>query len=437
MAGFQFVHVETYGRKPGKSRTGTSFVFREAQRRPGCCEHVEQPGEPVTVWGDGLAVIEVQHDGQADESRLVDSTGKARKFRQDQHTLLTVVASHPATPGQVRDDPAVAVAVAEWQRLTVEWLHAEHGDRLRSVVRHDDEGHVHLHAYVLPDDPAMKARLLHPGVQAKEAAVADAVAGGMDSKAANRAGDVAYRAAMRGWQDSYWEKVGLPCGLARLGPGRRRLSRASWQAEQAQVERVAGLAGALAEVVRVESVLQQAAPRLVEVAAAGDVARALVDQVAELKAERDAVIAAAEVAKADADRIRAEAKSSATTIIGQAKRQAVDIVAAARREVEALRGIGVALGAAFGGMVQAVLASSPSRVAEAVRADEQEAARVRESVLLSANRSVRNDLVAMTRERDDAHQLVRQVVGELDTLRQVVACAMPGMRISSSLPPVR
>lgn len=421
MAGFQFVHMQTFGRKPGKSGAGTGFVFGEVQRRDGCCEHVEQPGEPVVVWGVPAAEVEAWHDCQADESRLVDSNGKARKLRQDQHTLLTVIASHPATPAQVRDDPAAAVAVAKWQQLTIEWLHAEHGDRLRSVIRHDDEGHVHLHAYVLPDDPAMKARLLHPGVQAKEVAVAHAIAGGDDTKVANKKGDLAYRQSMRTWQDSYWEKVGLPCGLARLGPGKRRLSRAGWQAEQAQVERVASLSTVLSEVAKAEAALEHAAPRLAEVA--------------ELRVVRDAVIQAAEAAKMDADRIRAEARSSASSIVSKAKRQAVGIVAAARREADALRGFGVAVGAAIGGLVQAVLASSPSRVAEAVRADERGAAHVRESGFLSVTKGLRSDLGRVTRERDEAHQLVREVAGERDALRDLVVHARPGVRISSTLPP--
>lgn len=414
--------MQTFSRKPLKGGTGTGFVFGEVQRRDGCCEHVEQPGEPVVVWGAGAADVEAQHDVQADESRLVDSTGKSRKLRQDQHTLLTVVASHPATPDQVRDDPAAAAAVAQWQQLTIDWLHAEYGDRLRSVIRHDDEGHVHVHAYVLPDDPAMKARLLHPGVQAKDVAVADAIAGGDDTKTANKKGDLAYRQSMRGWQDSYWEKVGLPCGLARLGPGRRRLSRAGWQAEQSQVQRVASLAGALAEVARAEAVLEHAAPRLAEVA--------------ELNFLRGVAIAAAEAAKVDADRIRADARLSASSIIGKAKRQASTIIAAARREADTMRGIGMAVGAAIGGLFQAVLASSPSKVAEAVRADEREAAQVRESEILSRVSALRADHGRLTKERDEAYQLIREVAGERDTLREVLAArAMPGVRIPVVIPP--
>jgi hypothetical protein len=37
---------------------------------------------------------------------------------------------------------------------------------------------------------------------------------------------------MRKFQDDYYFSVGLQNGLARIGPGRRRLPRAVWQAEK-------------------------------------------------------------------------------------------------------------------------------------------------------------------------------------------------------------
>lgn len=95
---------------------------------------------------------------------------------------------------------------------------------------HVDEAHVHLHAYGL--HPSGHADRLHPGKSAKASAVANAVSLGHDKKAANKIGDRAYVQAMRAWQDSYSGVVGLPHGLTRLGPGRRRLSRAEWKAEQ-------------------------------------------------------------------------------------------------------------------------------------------------------------------------------------------------------------
>ena len=233
MAGFQFLHVESYSRKADAKGCSTEFVFDEASRRPGACEHVENPGQPVTVFGKSVDEIRGLHDELVDAARCVTKAGKSRKVRVDQHTLLTVIASHPAAPGDHVD------AVQAWQDRTVRWLRDQWGDRLQSVIRHDDEGHVHVHAYVLPDDVELRARALHPGVQAKERAKSAALDEGYDAKAANKIGDDAYKAAMRRMQDSFFESVGVASGLARLGPGRRRLTRDQWRAEQAQVEHAA------------------------------------------------------------------------------------------------------------------------------------------------------------------------------------------------------
>ena len=246
MSGFQFVHIESFARKSDAKGRSTSFVFDEASRTPGACEHVTNPAEPITVFGKSVDEVRALHDELATGATATTKAGKTRKVRSDQHTLLTIVASHPAAPGEQPE------AVAAWQDRTVAWLRETWGDRLQSVIRHDDEGHVHVHAYVVPDDGEMRARRLHPGVVAKENAKAAALAEGHDAKAANKIGDDAYKVAMRGLQDSFFEAVGVPSGLARLGPGRRRLDRGAWQAEKAQAA-AAGVAIAAAEVARVQA----------------------------------------------------------------------------------------------------------------------------------------------------------------------------------------
>lgn len=39
---------------------------------------------------------------------------------------------------------------------------------------------------------------------------------------------------MRSWLDDYHQQVAIPSGLSRLGPGKRRLTRAEWQREKVQ-----------------------------------------------------------------------------------------------------------------------------------------------------------------------------------------------------------
>lgn len=227
------------------------FILAEAERRPDACLHVAQPSPPQTVFGVDIHEVRRLHDERAADAATTTKAGKSRRIRKDQNTMLTVVASHPATMDMARADPTVARAVRDWEARTVEWLRGQYGSALVSVIRHVDESHPHLHAFVLPDDPEMRAARLHPGQEAKAAIMSAGPDVREDGKAVNRRGDVAYRAAMRDWQDSYWHAVGLPCGLTRLGPGQRRLTREEWQAERTQAyavrtarERVESLRGA-------------------------------------------------------------------------------------------------------------------------------------------------------------------------------------------------
>ena len=299
MAGFQFLHIETYSRKADKGGRTVSNVLDEAERRPGSCEHVEHPGEPEVVFGYGLDAVRAQHDDRVAEARSEVAGGKPRKLRTDQHTLLTAVMSHPVTMDQVRDDQATAAEVAVWQVRSIDWVRATWGDRLVSVVRHSDEGHPHLHAYLLSDSPGMKAKALHPGCSAKDTAKAEALAAGADARGANGRGDAAYKCAMRTMQDSYWEAVGLPSGLARLGPGRRRLDRGAWKAEQDVVT-------ATAVALRVSEEAQAAtADAQAKALSLGDRGRAFIAKAREAASAAKLSADAAEASRRDAEQAEA------------------------------------------------------------------------------------------------------------------------------------
>ncbi|MBC7905554.1 MAG: hypothetical protein H7Y60_02250 [Rhodospirillaceae bacterium] len=235
--GYQFIHIETYGRRAKDSRD-TAFVFAELRRDPAACTHVTVPRPPVVIFGRPVDDIEHEHDTRAAGARTRTASAKERAIRQDQHTAAVVVLSHPVTIESMEADLAVAADVAAWEKRSIAWLRRQFGDRLASVVRHEDEPHPHLHAVLLPDDSEMRAKLLHPGHAAKMTAAEAARAAGRSARDANRFGDKAYIDALRRWQDDYWEAVGLPCGLARIGPGRRRLSRGEWRREQAAMRAV-------------------------------------------------------------------------------------------------------------------------------------------------------------------------------------------------------
>lgn len=232
---FQFVRVELFSRK-GKEGRGTGFVFDEVARVPSASIHVAKPGTPIVVHGLAPDALRQLHDERAAEARTEVRGGKVRAIRQDQNTLAGIVLSYPVTMEEYRADLEVVARVLDWERRSVAWLRGQFGDRLVSVVRHEDESHPHLHAYVLPDDPAMTAAHLHPGFRAKAAAKAAGMRPGEDEKAVSKRADAAYKAAMRAWLDDYHAKVAQPCGMTRLGPGKRRLTREQWHQEKRQAE---------------------------------------------------------------------------------------------------------------------------------------------------------------------------------------------------------
>lgn len=428
--GFQFAHIETYSRKSDANGRSVGFVLDEAAREPHACTHVEQPGEPTVVYGVGPREVRALHDDLVAKAGAVDKTGKRRIARVDQHTLLTVIASHPATSEEVRADPALAADVDRWQGLAVAWLRERHGDDLVGVVRHDDESHPHLHVYVLPRSlESMKAKGLHPGVVAKEQAVAAARAAGDDAKTANKRGDRAYKAAMREWQDSYWHAVGLPCGQTRVGPGKRSLSKASWQAEQAHAEQVGVLVRTAAAA---QAEVDVVAGRRAEVDALAEHAAAAVaeakNEAARAKAEADALVAAARV---EAARLVAGARRQADGIISKARQQATRLVDDARASARAM---GSVLGSVFYGITGQAPSKAEARGAEAVRVE----AEARESGLRGEMSELRREVKELRRGLSEARADIRRLAGERDELRAVLDSRLPaGLRPSLAAPPVR
>lgn len=219
MAGYQFIHVESYARKAGKGKTGdynAKDVIAEARREPGHCNHVQEPQKPNVLFGD-IDQVEAQAEAWAEQAK----DAKGRKLRADGLCLLGGVVSLP------RDQEK------HWnsfRKLVMEYLHQTYGERLKAVVEHQDEAHPHVHFYVVPKH-GERFEAIHEG----RAAAAHAKASGQLKGFQNEA----YKQAMRAFQDDFSLKVGQPFGLTRLGPGRRRLTRKAWHAEQKQAKALA------------------------------------------------------------------------------------------------------------------------------------------------------------------------------------------------------
>lgn len=235
--GYQFIHLEGYARKADAKGRDTNFIFGEASRRPEASVHVSAPATPVVVYGVSVEAVQEMHDAAVASATVAVKGGKTRKIRTDQKTLHTVVASHPFTMDEIRADPGKRREAEAWEKRTAEWLRDQYGDDLKSVIRHEDESHFHIHAYVVPiSDPELKAQKYHPGATVKRSVMDAGPTEGEDQKALMKRANAAYKATMRAWQDSYHEAVAVPSGLTRLGPQRRRLSRDEWQREQVQAK---------------------------------------------------------------------------------------------------------------------------------------------------------------------------------------------------------
>lgn len=397
---FQFAHMESWSRSGGRGgKLTVAEIVAEARRDPAASLHVESPRPPAHVYGCGLDDLEQRHDAVVDAARETLANGKQRAIRKDTATLFTCILSHPATPDECRSDPEAKATVKAWAQDSVKWLRRDleaRGGTLESVVMHTDESHIHLHAYAL--HPSGHADRLHPGKLAKKDAVAAALDSGHDKKAANAIGDKAYVESLRGWQDSYSQDVGLPHGLTRLGPARRRLSRAEWMAEQAAAKSV-----------------QQARTLAKAATDAANTADDTRHQILE-DAHKKALLAASEANRKlqTASRAEAIAKESAITaqqVIEKAHQHRNRILSDAHRDLGRLRSFGMMLRTFWDSLrasairqrvrkeVQVLIDRETEKAASALRRLRDESSRrmVVETRLADAIRSARS----LGRERDE------------------------------------
>jgi len=220
---FQFVHVETYSAKEGVG------VAAEAGRKPSHSRHIDSPQNPVLLAGvdpiDAIAEIARRQDA-AKDTVVVKGVTRERRMRSDAQVMLAAVASYPTPTEDL--DPTDQDFI-DWKRRALEFFESEHGAPL-SAVLHLDESHPHIHFITAPDlERGQRMPDIHRGLRDKAAA-----GGNRGSKART---DRAYNEAMREYQDNYQKTVGRWHAQARLGPKVQRLTRAEWQARQAEAQR--------------------------------------------------------------------------------------------------------------------------------------------------------------------------------------------------------
>lgn len=222
MAGYQFIHVEAYGREGSalknakRAKAGTKRkkgsggwsaleICAEALREFEASQHVKNPLDPEMLLGDLQSI--------ADDLEKIGPAPKGE--RKDTPILIAGIASAPWPPGDPRSKA--------WRADTVEHLKTQFGSNLRAVVGHNDEPFDHIHFYAANPDYA-PIKNIHRGMKARDEVKAQ---GGTGYKA-----KAAFDNAMRDWQDQYFAEVAIAHGQSRLGPGRLRLSRPEWKSQQ-------------------------------------------------------------------------------------------------------------------------------------------------------------------------------------------------------------
>ena len=117
--------------------------------------------------------------------------------------------------------------------MNLDFLKSEYGNSLKSAIVHFDESHPHIHFYCHPnldDENRLNIRNIHVGMKLRDSVPDKGVGSG---KLRSRL----YKQAMRDQQDRYYQVVGINCGLARIGPKNRKLTRKEWMYEQQNAKR--------------------------------------------------------------------------------------------------------------------------------------------------------------------------------------------------------
>ncbi|MDR9752060.1 hypothetical protein RG836_11425 [Pseudomonas sp. SZMC_28357] len=273
---FQFMHVDSFSRStPKTGKTGghsVRSIIAEANREPDAIPHIDEPQVPTLLFGKPIEELEATCEAWA--AGTTDALG--RKVRKDALCLLGGVFSAPGGT-----DPAA------WEKIkgdALDWLQGRYGDRLQAVLEHKDESHPHCHFYIVPR-PGESFDAIHDGRRA-----ASELGKGVKKGERNKA----YIAAMRSFQDSYYDAVGAPNGMTRIGPARRRLTREEWKLEQLQAEAVG------AKMEQANAIMDHAQDHLKS--AQVDVTALKAEALAEARAINEKALKAADTAHAEAIR---------------------------------------------------------------------------------------------------------------------------------------
>lgn len=224
---YQFIHVEAYSLNVSKKKINKKYnaetkgrnvsdVINEVKRKPGFCDHVENPEEPIVLYGVSPDEVEVLAQSYFDNTKLTDSLGRPRALRKDANVLLAGVVSLNSEISMIWDD---------YKKDAIKYLKEKYGDTLVSVVEHTDEGNPHLHFYCVQKH-GEKFELIHDGKKAFFE-----VGGKIQYKK-----EKAFKEAMRSFQEDFFLKVAAGYGLMKTGPRRQRLSNEDYWNQKREID---------------------------------------------------------------------------------------------------------------------------------------------------------------------------------------------------------
>ncbi|MFN3881514.1 MAG: hypothetical protein ACK4L8_08820 [Nitrincola lacisaponensis] len=238
MAGYQFIHYEAYARTGNDKKRSLISIAREADRDSGNHPRVTAPQPPEYLLGSSF-VDAAEAIVAATDASKVNHSGKKRNVRKDANIGIGLIASHPVSIEDLNAmaEPERMQAIAEikeWAEDAVTFAETEFPGLVQVAALHWDESHPHIHILIGSTEPSDDFQIIHKGEQARKNAQGNERTG-----KGKKLGNDAYTKEMRRFQDKYHDEVAIFYGQARLGPKRRRKSRAEWQKEQAQLDCVA------------------------------------------------------------------------------------------------------------------------------------------------------------------------------------------------------
>jgi len=326
---------------------------------------------------------------------------RGSKLRQDGLCILAGVVSIGADDLEKWD---------EYKKAVIADLLAQHGDRLHSVVEHNDEAYPHLHYYIVPKD-GEEFNKLHPGLAAKFEA--------KHAKKNTSEQNIEYKAAMVNFQTNFFERVSRKFGMLRDGPKKERVPRPVWKAQQAAAKRDAAMMR------ETEAKCQALMLEALE-ATAGQTAAERVAALAQLKNEMETLRADnARVCEADTkaklDQVKAETQAAAIKLAEakQVKQEAEALKAGAaataaaavqtKQEAEALKA---------GAAATAAAAVQIKQEAEALRAGAAATAAAAVQTKQEADKKNMEADAKVKAVKDQAAVYIAKTKGERATARQ-------------------